>query len=96
MKILLYLRVFVLISAGVNIFAGLMYAKDFSDYNYEAFPSVFNLSTHNGMNGFVIDGIHSDNSIGYSVIGTDDINRKRFSESLTSAVSSVEKVLPVE
>lgn len=51
---------------------GLMHAEDLDQY--QAFPAVFNLSSLNGNNGFIINGINTYTGSGAFVSGAGDIN----------------------
>jgi len=67
----LKIRIVILLSAIMSIFAGFVYAED----AYEAFPAQFNLTNINGNNGFAINGINAEDAgIGYSVSGAGDVN----------------------
>ncbi len=52
-----------------------------------SFPSVFDLSTLNGANGFRLDGIDADDRSGFSVAGAGDVNGDGFADIIIGASS---------
>lgn len=83
------MKMIILVGLFISIISAVTYAEIAENLyeTYNKFPPQFNLTSLNGKNGFVINGIHQGDASGISVCGVGDVNNDGIADILIAATN---------